>query len=152
MLAVLLSTLSASAYNFMVDGIAYEINMKNKNSVKVTSGDNKYTGDIAIPEKVTYYGTTYSVTEIGWTAFKGCTGLTSVTIPNSVTEIGEQVFWGCTGLTSVIIGTSVTSIGSYAFKGCTGLTSVTIPNSVTSIGTDAFKATPWYNNQPDGVV
>ncbi|MBR3831829.1 MAG: leucine-rich repeat domain-containing protein [Muribaculaceae bacterium] len=80
-----------------------------------------------------------SVTSIGNYAFQGCTGLTSVTIPNSVTEIGSCAFRGCTGLTSVTIPNSVTEIGYRAFYGCTGLTSVTIPNSVTEIGDDAFQ-------------
>jgi hypothetical protein len=79
-----------------------------------------------------------SVTSIGSYAFYRCTGLTSVTIPNSVTSIGDGVFYDCTGLTSVTIPNSVTSIGQYAFWGCTGLTSVTIGNSVTSIGQSAF--------------
>ena len=127
MLAVLLSTLSVSAYDFKVDGIAYEKNDDGK-SVAVCE-DGYYTGNIAIPEKVTFDGATYSVSNIGGFAFEGCKGLTSVTISNSVTKIGTS-----------------------AFKGCTGLTSVTIPNSVTSIGSWAFNGTPWYNNQPDGVV
>ena len=93
-----------------------------------------------------------SVTEICETAFMDCTGLASITIPNSVTKIGRQVFKGCTGLTSITIPNSVTEIGSSAFSGCAGLTSVTIPNTVTFIGQDAFDGTPWYNNQPDGVV
>jgi hypothetical protein len=79
-----------------------------------------------------------SVTNIGQSAFKGCTGLTSVTIPNSVTSIGKDAFYWCTALTSVTIPNSVTSIGDYAFDGCSSLTSVTIPNSVTSIGKYAF--------------
>ena len=79
-----------------------------------------------------------SVTSIGNYAFYGCSGLTSVTIPNSVTSIGERAFSGCSGLTSVTIGNSVTSIGYYAFSGCYGLTSVTIPNSVTTIVQSAF--------------
>ena len=127
MLAVLLSTLSASASAFKVDGIAYNKNSDGK-SVYVSYGGD-YTGPVTIPERVTYDGTTYSVTSIGEFAFKDCTGLTSVTIPTSVTSIGEE-----------------------AFRGCTGLTSVTIPNSVTEIGYSAFGGTPWYNNQPDGVV
>ena len=73
-----------------------------------------------------------SVTSIGYSAFYGCTGLTSVDIPNSVTSIGDYAFSVCTGLTSVDIPNSVTSIGDYAFGGCTGLTSVIIPNSVIS--------------------
>ena len=129
--------LLASAYDCQVDGIYYNLIPKG-NAAEVTSGDNKYTGDVVIPEKFTYEGVEYSVTSIGNSAFSDCSGLTSVTIPNSVTSIGNGAFSGCTGLTSVTIGNSVTSIGSYAFFGCSGLTSVTIPNSVTSIGNGAF--------------
>ena len=75
---------------------------------------------------------------IGSSAFEDCTGLTSVTIPDSVTSIGYNAFSGCTGLTSVTIGDGVTSIGSSAFSGCTGLTSIVIPDSVTSIEYYAF--------------
>ena len=98
MLVVILSALSASAHDFKVDGITYEKNDDGK-SVTVTYGD--YTGDIAIPEKVTYDGATYSATKIGIGAFMNCSELTSVTIGNSVTEIGIGAFSGCTGLTSV---------------------------------------------------
>jgi len=79
-----------------------------------------------------------SVTSIGSSAFSGCDGLTSITIPNSVTSIGSSAFYDCSGLTSITIPNSVTSIGDWAFEDCTGLTSVTIPNSVTSIGYQAF--------------
>ena len=79
-----------------------------------------------------------SVTSIGESAFSGCSGLTSLTIPSSVTSIGESAFYGCSGLTSLTIPSSVTSIGESAFYGCSGLTSLTIPSSVTSIGESAF--------------
>ena len=78
------------------------------------------------------------MTSIGNYAFSGCSGLTSVEIPNSVTSIGSYAFSGCSSLTSVEIGNSVTSIGNYAFWKCSGLTSIEIPNSVTSIGDQAF--------------
>ena len=67
-----------------------------------------------------------------------CSGLMSVTIPNSVTSIGESVFYRCSGLTSVSIPNSVISIGDFAFNSCCSLLSVTIPNSVTYIGENAF--------------
>ena len=79
-----------------------------------------------------------SVTSIGNSAFRGRTGLTSVTIPNSVTSIGNSAFGACTALTSIEIPNGVTSIGGDAFNACEDLTSVTIPNSVTSIGERAF--------------
>ena len=79
--------------------------------------------DVVIPS----YYKGYNVTSIGYEAFSGCTGLTSVTIPGSVTSIGERAFNGCIGLTSITIGDSVTSIGESAFSGCSSLESITIP-------------------------
>ena len=79
-----------------------------------------------------------SVTSIGADAFQDCSGLTSITIPESVTSIGEAAFSGCSSLTSVTIPEGVTSIGEHTFNGCRGLTSVTIPEGVTSIGGYAF--------------
>ena len=61
---------------------------------------------------------------IGEYAFRDCTSLTSITIPETVFEIGSSAFQGCTSLTSVTIGSDVTSIGYYAFSGCSSLTSV----------------------------
>ena len=128
-------SISASADVVEVDGIYYDIS---ETTATVTYGDNKYSGDIVIPESITYNGSKYSVTSIGNYAFWDCYGLTSVTIPNSVTSIGDYVFSYCTGLTSITIPNSVTSIGDGAFSGCSGLTSITIPNSVTSIGDYVF--------------
>ena len=142
LLLALLLPATASAYDFEVDGIYYNIN---GNDVTVTyqsysnfvySSD--YSGDVTIPETVTYGGTTYSVTSIGDYAFSYCSGLTSITMPNSVTSIGGCAFDYCIGLTSIIIPDSVTSIGNNAFTNCSGLTSITIPQSVTQIGVWAF--------------
>ncbi|HHT9077181.1 TPA: leucine-rich repeat domain-containing protein, partial [Flavobacterium psychrophilum] len=54
----------------------------------------------------------------------GCSGLTSVTIPNSVTAIKDSAFFGCSGLTSVTIPNSVTTIEQDAFSGCSSLRTV----------------------------
>ena len=136
LLIIMLSTISAWAYDFEVNRICYNIN-SDGTSVTVTyqvDPNKDYKGCITIPASVTYSGKTYSVTSIGAGTFNGCTGLTSITIPNSVTSIGELAFRDCTGLTSITIPNSVTHIGGWAFYGCTNLTSVTIPNSVKSIG------------------
>ena len=153
-LAILIANcISASAIEFTVDGVRYSVN--NDNTTVTVAGypsGSKPIGDLTIPESVTYGGISYPVTSIGNKAFFFCSGLTSVTIPNSVTEIGIRAFYNCEGLMSVTIPNSVTSIGNYAFQGCSALTSVNIPNSVTEIGDGAFDGTKWYDNQPDGLV
>ena len=78
------------------------------------------------------------VTSIGKSAFSGCSGLTSIHIPDGVTSIGKSAFSGCRGLTSIHIPDGVTSIGYRAFEKCSGLTSIHIPDGVTSIGDSAF--------------
>ena len=127
--------LSLPMWSVEINGINYELNGETK---EATVSGGYYSGEVVIPESVKHEGTTYSVTSIGYAAFSGCSGLTSVNIPNSVTSIWGYAFSSCDGLTSVTIPNSVTSIGSHAFYNCDGLTSVTIPNSVTSIGHGAF--------------
>jgi len=128
----------ASADPVEIDGICYNLVEETK-AAEVTANYNIYRGDITIPESVEYEGITYSVTSIGGYAFYYCTGLKSVTIPNSVITIGESAFQNCKNLSSVTIANGVTSIGVAAFQMCTSLTSLTIPNSVTAIAESAFQ-------------
>jgi hypothetical protein len=94
--------------------------------------------EVVIPERITYGKYTYKVTSIAAGAFKQCTSLTSVTLPNSITSIQFFAFTGCESLTSITIPNGVKEIESDAFKNCYKLTSITIPNSVESIGMKAF--------------
>ena len=138
---MLLVTASVSAYDFTVDGKYYNILDLQGSTCEITHGDEKYTGDIVIPEYVEYDGNTLNVVSIGDSAFADCDSLASVVIPNSVTEIGDSAFYFCRGLTSIDIPNSVTVIGDYAFCGAfvyDHLTSIVIPNSVTVIGVCAF--------------
>ena len=153
-------SMAFGGYTFCCNGIYY--NTISSKTVEVTycSNTNFYKNAIIIPD-IIEYGWAYRVVSIGEEAFKDCSGLTSITIPNSVTSIKNKAFSGCSGLTSITIpnsvtsignfafqycnglssvtmGSGVTSIGSYAFRGCSGLTSITIPNSVTSIKNNAF--------------
>ena len=153
-LTCLFISISSSAVEVEIGGLWYEVISKTKEAKVIQyKNNNKYSGNIVIPSTVEY-NDNYSVTSIGDYAFGGCSGLTSVTIPNSVTSIGDGAFIGCSGLTSVAIPNSVTSIGNSAFYYCGGLTSVTIPNSVTSIGQEAFRYCRGLTSVtiPDGVT
>ena len=72
-------------------------------------------------------------------AFRDCTGLTSITIPSTVTTLGSGVFMGCSGLTSMTLNEGLTSIGQSCFQNCTSLTSITIPSTVTTLGLYCFR-------------
>lgn len=162
----LLLGFNAFAYDAEIDGIYYnfsgdEATVTFKHLDDTYKYHSNYSGNILIPEVVSYNGKTYSITTIGdyafsfsntlisvsipksviyigSNAFTHCRALTSVTIPESVTSIGYEIFSGCNTLTSIDIPNSVTNIGERAFRNCSGLTSVTIPNSVTNIGYGAF--------------
>ena len=108
----------------LIDGIYYYLD-SGSGTAQVTRGSSKYSGSISIPENVTD-GATYSVTSIGYQAFRDCTSLTSITIPNSVTYIGHCAFQDCWGLTSITIPNSVTSLGEDCFWGCSGLTNIVV--------------------------
>ena len=92
LLAILIAnSISASAIEFTVDGLCYSVNDDNT-TVTVAgypSGYSKPTGDLTIPDSVTYGGISYPVTSIGEEAFSDCSGLASVTIGNSVSSIGR---------------------------------------------------------------
>ena len=150
--------LAASAYDFKVNNLCYDINSDGFTVEVVYEdyyGTNNYTsivGDLVIPSSVTYDGKTYSVVSIAWRAFTSCQGVTSVTIPSSVTVISGMAFTKCSNLTTVIIPNSVTEIGGYAFQDCTSLTTVNVPESVTFLGNFTFENTAWFDTQPDGMV
>ena len=144
LLLMILCAVDASAYSFVVNGIYYII-ISDGTAVSVTYKNysnntyySDYCGDVIIPSTVSYCGKIYPVVSINSHAFYQCTGLTSVTIPNTVTSIGEEAFYKCTGLTNVTIPNSVTTIDDGAFMSCKGLLSVTIPNSVTYLGIHVF--------------
>ena len=133
---MILTSMTALAYNFKSDGLYYNILSETDRTVEVTYYDYKNNsyyndayGDIEIPSKLIYDRKTYKVTSIGKYAFYKCSGLTSVTIGNSVTSIGISAFYNCSGLTSVTIGNSVTSIGNSAFSNCSGLISIIVDES-----------------------
>ena len=136
-------------YNYINDGAELEVTCKSSYS------SDRYSGDVNIPEEVTYMSRTRKVTSIGESAFESCIGLTSVTIPNSVTTIGDKAFRYCTGLTSVHITDIVAwckisfdydygysnplSYAHHLFLNGEEIKDLVIPNSVTTIEQCAFQ-------------
>lgn len=129
-------SISASAYDFEVDGFYYEVNLE-KMTATLVAGENKQVGDIVIPEKVSYKGRDFVVTSING-AFKGNSNLTGIVIPQSITSLGNNAFDGCSSLESVSGMESVKEIGVSCFKECIALTSITLPIQLKTIGKGAF--------------
>lgn len=152
----------ANAYDFIVDGLCYNIDSDNTSAYIVSSNEHSnLTGEVIIPDYVLYNGNTYKVSEISYNAFNGCTGITSLTIGRNISTIRDYAFNGCTGLYKVIwnaencycrgpfnkltnievfeFGENVEIIDEYLCEGLSNITEITIPSSVKRIGYAAFQ-------------
>jgi len=121
-------------FTFIVDTLKYT--MIDASTVSVSKIDNTIV-TANIPATVSNGTTIYNVTSIGDNAFKECTSLEKITIPQGVTSIGDNAFQSCSSLVTITIPNTVTSIGQFAFK-WGSLETITIPQGVTSIGQSAF--------------
>lgn len=147
--AMLQTVITASAYDFEVDGLNYFICSYNDRTVAV-SHFNKVNGDLVIPQRIIYSGETYSVISISQYAFYNCTGLTSVEIPSSVKTIGDSSFESCINLIDINVNdenASFCSINGILYSKDASLLiqcgggkngDISLPNSVTTIGEYAF--------------
>ena len=115
-------TQGASAYDFVVKGIYYNINGDEATVTYQGRYYNNYgnpygyynnnTGDVVIPEEVTFNGQTYTVTAIGDNAFYNYDNkylITGITLPNTITSIGDNAFYSCSYLKEITIPNSVTT-------------------------------------------
>ena len=125
-------------YDLEREGIYYTLDTTNQ-TLTVSAGDNMYSGDIIIPDEVTFSTRTLPVVAIRAFAFAHCTGLKSIVIGNNVKTIGTSSFSYCTGLKSVVIGNNVNIIQGSAFNSCSSLEEITMPGSLTKLGDEAFQ-------------
>ena len=149
----ILFSVSSFAYDFVVDGIYYNITSSSQRTVEVTSergqngtlytyndagGHITYKGDVTIPETVQYEGRDYKVTTIGSYALCNCRTTISVSLPKSVVSIKKYAFYNCTSLSQINIPSTCLTIEEKAFGSCTSLSCIIIPASCTFIGWDSF--------------
>ena len=120
----------------VVNGIKYWLDAKQK-TAKVLKND--YSGDIVIPENVTYDNVTYEVISLRDECFDGCSSLTSISLPSSITLLGKYCFSGCRSLTRIDLPSGITSLGIYCFRDCSSLASISLPSGITSLGDGCFE-------------
>lgn len=156
------SAVPASAYDFEVDGMYFNLLTSSNLACEIVSGEIPYSGDFIIPETITYRNRDLkvtkigeeafslchitgisipnSVTEIGKSAFSTCSFLTNISLPNSVIKIGDGTFSACTKLKTVKLSENLLEIGGGVFSGCYNLEEITVPNSVIKVGIGTFSA------------
>lgn len=155
---------NSDCHDFECNGIYYRIVDDISDKVKVTykgkdweSYDHEYSGTVVIPDSLTYRNRTYSVTEIGDYAFRGCSEMTSIAIPETVWHIGLGAFSGCEGLKEIHINSlsSWCEMSFYDVLDAAGdtplhyaselyldgelITDLVVPEDVTKIGSHAFE-------------
>ena len=150
-LFIVVCTLQAASFSAKIDGIMYILN---SGYAKVGVQDEKLSGDIVIPEKVTYNNTTYTVNSLieptqthiygGHTsisadnaAFQGC-AITSITLPSTITSISNCAFISCKNLKKVVLPSTLKYIGWGSFAYCSSLSDIQLPKGLTSISAWAF--------------
>lgn len=138
---------------FMDNGIVYEVagnKVKTPNLHPARKSDTpipenvpdydpdtyNYTGDIVLPETVTYKDVTYTLTDIS-TAFKGME-ITSLSMPETITKLSNGAFQNCAKLTTIKLSSAITAYPTSLFSGCESLTEFSISGNITALSSSMF--------------
>ncbi|MDE6537639.1 MAG: leucine-rich repeat protein [Muribaculaceae bacterium] len=136
------SAIAGDTFSYTYEGKTIEYYILDEDIFGKSCGvesNNDISGDVVLPEIVYNGDEAYRLITLGLSAFEDCTGLTSITLPNSVEFISFDAFGDCINLTSIKIPNSVKEIYNGAFRGCTGLKSITLPNSLEYLGGGTFQ-------------
>ena len=131
-------SMNGSAFDY--EGIIYDVLSESDKTALVARQSMDMTGDVQIPNQVSYNGSLYTVTEISKNAFAYCREITSVSIPATVQIIGANAFDTCISLTSVSMGNGIKAIPFMAFNGCSSLQEVTVPEGTERLENGAFNS------------
>ncbi len=142
LISICVSTQAETGDSFTIDNLTYTVltedSVNASGTVSVKAKSTSISGEVVIPETVTYDDCSYTVTQLASSAFNKCKSITSVTVPATVTAIPTYCFSNCSKLTSVDIPSSVTSLGTFSFNYCVKLAAIDIPNTATSIPEGCF--------------
>ena len=117
----------------------YEVIVSKMNYVRVFPVSGRLSGSITIPPSVSYDGHNYMVTQIGENAFRGCSAITSVTLPKTLSIIEASAFADCVALETINTPQPLSVIGDYAFDGCRSLKAFSLYASISSLGKGCFR-------------
>lgn len=117
----------------------YEVIVSYMNYVRVYPVSGRISGDIVIPSVVPYDNIKYVVTQVGQNAFRDCSAITSVTLPETLSTIEASAFEGCSSLRRINTPQPLSVIGDYAFSGCVSLREFSLDASISTLGKGCFR-------------
>ena len=117
-----------------IGSFTYEVSADGHYEITGYSVNTKTEHKLEIPAEID----DIAVTGIAAEAFKSCTSITAVTVPDSVKYIGDFAFYDCDNLKTVTIADSVETIGVGAFRGCDVLNDVKLPATLTVVSEQLF--------------
>lgn len=133
-----INAVNSYAQKIKVDDNEYTLDSKTLTAT-LSKGDKLISGNVIIPEEVTYDGQLYKVTAIGDKAFYKAENLYTMELPETIETIGAYAFGLCPILSEIKLPAGLKEIKQNAFSGCTVLSNVTLPDGLTSIGEYAFE-------------
>ena len=122
----------------VVGDLKYKLFNYNNVATVIANGYDKPSA-YTIPESITAAdGNSYTVTAIDNGAFKDCSSITGITLPNTIVRLGDQCFAGCSSITTTTIPNGITTWGEYCFSGCTSLKEINFEDGLESLGDRTF--------------
>ncbi len=135
LLLSLVTSVQVMADNWLVNDFYYKPLTEN---TVANMGSYVASGDVKLPEKITYKKKTYTVTEIGEWAFSNNQKITSITLPATITKVNDAAFANAYALKKVVFGKGVKEIGRNLFQQDKVLETVIFNSEISELPTCTF--------------